>query len=150
MAIRKKPTRKTQDPTLRHLWLAGLGATVAARREAGKAIEDAGAKVEAIKNRIGAFAGQARTHAGNGLASLRSQSQLRARRFSGDVEARLIPLLAKLGLNSPAVTANLKRTTGGRAATTRTGAKTGAKRAGTRAAAVRTQIAKSKARKIRA
>ena len=143
MAIRNTTTRRTQDPTLRHLWLAGLGATVAARREAGKAIEAAVAKVEGIMDRVGAFAG----HAGDGLAGLRSQGELRARRFSAGVETRLTPMRAKLGLNVPDITAN-KRKTGGRATTTRTAAKTGAKRAGIRAAVVRTQAAEPKARKI--
>ncbi|HZF96959.1 MAG TPA: hypothetical protein VEY92_01725 [Pseudoxanthomonas sp.] len=149
MAIRNTTTRRAQDPTLRHLWLAGLGATVVARREASKAIGNAIAKVEAIRDRIGAFAGQARAHAGDGLASLRSRGELRARRFGAGVEAGLTPVLAKLGLNSLTVTANAERKAR-RTATNRNAARTGAKRAGTRAAPVRTQTAKRKARKVRA
>ena len=49
-AIKKKATRKPQaaalEPTPRHLWLASLGALVAARRESKAAAKRAATKVE--------------------------------------------------------------------------------------------------------
>jgi hypothetical protein len=98
----KKQTRKTPEPTLRHVWLAGLGLIAVARREAIGAANDAVGKLQAARQQAGALAGQAQRDVLERLADVREQGEASVERFSADVEARLQPVLAKLGLKKPA------------------------------------------------
>ena len=97
----KKQTRKTPEPTLRHVWLAGLGLIAVARREAIGAASDAVGKLQAARQQAEAFAGQAQRDVLGRLADVREQSEASVERFSADVEARLQPVLTKLGLKKP-------------------------------------------------
>ncbi|MET0653956.1 MAG: hypothetical protein ABWX88_06075 [Pseudoxanthomonas sp.] len=98
MATRKKTKSKVQETTLRHLWLASLGAAAMIRREAVNAANDAAAKVESLKQEVSALANEAQVNLLGGIASVREQGEAKASRFSADVEARLAPVLVKLGL----------------------------------------------------
>lgn len=103
MATRKKqaPRNKnavTIELSMRHLWLASLGMLVATRRESNAAVK----RVVAKADRVASDARQAvtRTQAdlrGN-IDGVRSQVQPKVMKFSSEVEARLAPVLAKLGL----------------------------------------------------
>lgn len=102
MAARKKTPRKSQETTLRHLWLAGLGVVAIARRETVNAANDAVAKVEALKTKAGKLADEAQSNVRGGIASVREQGEARVGQFSADVESRLAPVLVKLGLKPKA------------------------------------------------
>ena len=134
----KKTTRKTPEPTLRHVWLAGLGLIAVARREALTTFADAAGKLPAARQQAGAFAGQARRDVRERLAEAREQGEASVERFSADVEARLQPVLVKLGL----------KTSARRKPASRTRKTPAAKR--TRAAAPRKAAAKRPARRSRA
>jgi hypothetical protein len=98
MAAKKKTKSKVQETTLRHLWLAILGAAAVARRESANAASDAVAKVASLKQQAGKFADEAQANVLGGIASVREQGEAKASQFSADVEARLAPVLVKLGL----------------------------------------------------
>lgn len=102
MAAKKKTKTvlraKAQETTLRHLWLAGLGAIIVARRETRNAANDVVAKVESLKQQAGKLANDAQANIRVGIASVREQGEAKASQFSADVEARLAPVLVKLGL----------------------------------------------------
>lgn len=98
MAAKKKTTPKSQETTLRHVWLAGLGLVAVARRETLNAANDAVAKVEAFKKQAGKLAGETQANVRGGIASVREQGEARVGQFSADVESRLAPVLVKLGL----------------------------------------------------
>ena len=98
MAAKKKTTPKSQETTLRHVWLAGLGLVAVARRETLNAANDAVAKVEAFKQQAGKLAGETQANVRGGIASVREQGEARVGQFSADVESRLAPVLVKLGL----------------------------------------------------
>ena len=98
MAAKKKTTPKSQETTLRHVWLAGLGLVAVARRETLNAANDAVAKVEAFKTQAGKLAGETQANVLDGIASVREQGEARVGQFSADVESRLAPVLVKLGL----------------------------------------------------
>ncbi len=102
MAAKKKTKSKVQETTLRHLWLAGLGAAAVARRETLNAANDAVAKVMSLKQQAGKLADEAQANVLGGIASVREQGEATASRFSADVEARLAPVLVKLGLKPKA------------------------------------------------
>ena len=102
MAAKKKTTPKSQATTLRHVWLAGLGLVAVARRETLNAANDAVAKVEAFKKQAGKLAGETQAKVRGGIASVREQGEATAGKFSAEVEARLAPVLAKLGLKPQA------------------------------------------------
>lgn len=134
----KKNTRKTPEPTLRHVWLAGLGLIAFARREALTTFADAAGKLQAARQQAEALAGQAQRDVRDRLAEAREQGGASVERFSADVEARLQPVLVKLGLKaSPR-----------KKPASRTRKKPAAKR--TRAAAPRKAAAKRPARRSRA
>lgn len=101
MTLKKKSRAKSQETTLRHLWLAGLGAISILRREATNAANDAAGKIEAFKQQAEQLASQAQNSVVEGLAVVRQQGEAQVGRFSTDVEARLAPVLAKLGLTPP-------------------------------------------------
>jgi len=98
----KKHTRKTPEPTLRHAWLAGLGLIAVARREAAAAVADATGRLQAARRQAGALAGQAQRDVLDRLNEVREHGEARVGRFSAEVEGRLEPVLAKLGLKAPA------------------------------------------------
>ncbi len=133
----KKTTRKTPEPTLRHVWLAGLGLIAVARREAIGAANDALGKLQAARQQAEALAGQAQRDVLERLADVREQGEASVERFSADVEARLQPVLAKLGLKKPV-----------RKTATRARKKPAAKR--TRATPARKSAAKRTVRRTRA
>ena len=97
MATRKKIKPK-QETTLRHVWLAGLGVVAIARRETLNAANDAVARVGALKKKAGKLADEAQSNVLGGIASVREQGEAKVGQFSADVEARLAPVLVKLGL----------------------------------------------------
>lgn len=94
----KKTRRKTPEPTLRHVWLAGLGLIAVARREAVGAANDALGKLQSARRQAEAMAGQAQRDVLERLADVREHGEASVERFSADVETRLQPVLAKLGL----------------------------------------------------
>jgi hypothetical protein len=120
MTAKKKSRAKSQETTLRHLWLAGLGMISVARREATNAANDAAHKMEWVKQQAEQLASQAQATVVEGLAIVRQQGEVKVGQFSTDVEARLTPVLAKLGLkpqsaaktraSKPAKKATVKRT----------------------------------------
>ncbi len=104
MAAKKKTKTqsKAQETTLRHLWLAGLGAIAVVRRETRNVANEAVAKVESLKQQAGKLANDTQANVRGGIASVREQGEAKASQFSADVEARLAPVLVKLGLKPKA------------------------------------------------
>lgn len=143
MAAKKKTKTqsRTQETTLRHLWLAGLGAIAVVRRETRNAANDAAAKVESLKQQAGKLANEAQANVRGGIASVREQGEAKASQFSADVEARLAPVLVKLGLKPKA-----KQASRGRKPTR----KTAAKRTTRATPARKKPVAKRTVRKTRA
>ncbi|MFC3551802.1 hypothetical protein ACFOLC_12385 [Lysobacter cavernae] len=76
----KRTSRAANGTTLRHLWLASLGLAVMARREALAAGVQVIGHADALQRRV------------------RGQVEPRVVQFSAEVEARLAPVLEKLGL----------------------------------------------------
>ncbi len=138
MAAKKKIASKAKETTLRHLWLAGLGVVAIVRRETLNAANDATARVESLKKQANKFASDTQANVRGGIASVREQGEAKASRFSADVEARLAPVLVKLGLKPKA-----KKTARGR----KPAKKAVAKRA--RATPVRKPAAKRTVRRTR-
>ena len=105
-AIKKKATRKTQaaglEPTPRHLWLASLGALVAARRESKAAVQRAASKVENTIADARYAIRRAEADLRAGVDGVRGQVAPKMACVSGEVEARLAPIVAKLGLKPKA------------------------------------------------
>lgn len=104
--LKKKPTRKTQaavlEPTPRHLWLASLGMLVAARRESQAVLKRATAKVENTIADARYTLRRAEADLRAGVDGVRSQVTPTVQKLSHDVEARLAPIVAKLGLKPKA------------------------------------------------
>ena len=101
MATRKKIKPK-QETTLRHVWLAGLGVMAIARRKTLHAANDAAARVGVLKKQAAKLADEAQNNVRDGIASARVQGEAKVGQFSADVEARLAPVLVKLGLKPKA------------------------------------------------
>ena len=118
MTAKKKYRAKSQETTLRHLWLAGLGMVSVARREAANAANDAAHKMDAFKQQAEQLAGRAQAGVVEGLAVVRQQGEARVGQFSADVEMRLAPVLAKLGLK-PRSAAKTRTSTSAKAKRTR-------------------------------
>lgn len=101
-AIKNKPTRKTKaaalDPTPRHLWLASLGMLVAARRETRAAVTRAASKVENSIADARYAIRRAEADLRAGVDGVRDQVAPKVACLSNEVEARLAPIVAKLGL----------------------------------------------------
>ena len=101
-ASKQKATRKntvaTLEPTPRHLWLASLGMLVAARRESKAAVQRATSKVESSVADARYALRRAEADLRAGVDGVRNQVEPKVQKFSSDVEARLAPIVAKLGL----------------------------------------------------
>ena len=132
MAAKKKTASKAQETTLRHLWLAGLGLVAVARREASTAANDAASRVESLKKQAGKLASDTPANVRGGIASVREQGEATAGKFSAEVEARLAPVLAKLGLKPQAKATARKRKPARKAAAKRTRATTAASKPATK------------------
>lgn len=96
---RKKPA--ASETTLRHVWLAGLGLVVLARREAIAAAARGVGRVDALQQRVRDLADDARSNVRGGIENVRDQVEPKVVKFSAEVEARLAPVLDKLGLKKP-------------------------------------------------
>ena len=96
-APRKKTTAKV-EPNLRHAWLASLGLLVAARRESKAAAQRAATKAETAIADARKAVKRAEADLRGGIEGVRDQVQPKVMKFSSDVEARLAPVLDKLGL----------------------------------------------------
>ena len=95
---KKNPATHAPETVLRQLWLAGLGAAAIARRETLNAANDASARIDALKRQAAKLVGDAQDNVRGGIASVREQGEVRVGQFSAEVEARLAPVLVKLGL----------------------------------------------------
>ncbi|SOD51937.1 phasin family protein [Pseudoxanthomonas wuyuanensis] len=120
MATKKTTRTQPQQTTLRHIWLAGLGAVAIVRREALNAANDAAAKAESLKRQAGRLVSQTQANLRDGIASAREQGEARADQFSAEVEARLAPVLVKLGLRPKPKARPRTRKTGSKTAAKRT------------------------------
>ena len=136
MATKKKTPSKAQETNLRHAWLAGLGLVAIARRETLNAANEATARIAALKQQAGKLADEAQSNVRDGIACAREQGEARVGQFSAEVEARLAPVLVKLGLKPKA-----KRASRGRKPVS----KTASKRAPARKAAAKRSVRKAKA-----
>ena len=100
--IKKKATRKPQvaalDPTPRHLWLASLGMLVAARRESKAAVLRVTGRMENTVADARYALRRAEADLRAGVDGVRGQVAPKVACFSNEVEARLAPIVAKLGL----------------------------------------------------
>jgi len=106
--VAKKNSRGSKETTLRHVWLAAIGAAVVARREARTAVEIAVDEAGKLRERAIGFATDAQAIARGGLMTVREQIEPQVVQFGADIEARLAPLLAKLGLKPQAPTSARK------------------------------------------
>ncbi len=97
MAPRRKPPVH-HETSLRHVWLASLGLAVVAQRETLRAGERVVVQADGLRRRALAMADDARSSVIGGLDSVRGQVEPRVVQFSTEVEARLAPVLDKLGL----------------------------------------------------
>ena len=102
---RKKPVRKTAarspslDATPRHLWLASLGLLVAGRREGRHLLQQAQAKAATAADDACKAVRQAEAGLRGSLGTVRQQVEPKVQNLGAEVEARLAPIVAKLGLN---------------------------------------------------
>ena len=101
---RKKPVRKTAarspslDATPRHLWLASLGLLVAGRREGRHLLQQAQAKAATAADDACKAVRQAEAGLRGSLGTVRQQVEPKVQNLGAEVEARLAPIVAKLGL----------------------------------------------------
>ena len=103
-ATRKNAPRKMTsthvEPNLRHAWLAALGLLVATRRESRSAAAQIASKAEGAIADARKVVKRAEADLRGGLEGMHDQVQPKVLKFSNDVEARLAPVLDKLGLKS--------------------------------------------------
>jgi hypothetical protein len=88
--VRPSTSARALDPSPRHLWLASLGLLVAARRESRAVSRRAMLRVEQALADARHALRRADADVRSGVAGVQ--------RFGGEVEARLAPIVAKLGL----------------------------------------------------
>lgn len=102
MAVSKRKST-ANETTARHLWLAGLGLLAVSRKQAiataGRVFDEIGA----LKQRVERGAADAQANVRHGIHGVRGQveptlAKFRVAQFSAEVESRLAPVLAKLGL----------------------------------------------------
>ncbi|MCI2246087.1 hypothetical protein L3067_15870 [Xanthomonas sp. PPL568] len=96
MATKKRSTSALRPDRLnpRHLWLAGLGVVALTRKRALAAAADAAQGAATLKALATQLADEAESSVRESAAALRGQVQP----LSAEVEARLQPVLVKLGL----------------------------------------------------
>ena len=94
----RKNTTTALEPNLRHAWLASLGLLVAARRESKAAAQRVATKAETAIADARKAVKRAEADLRGGIEGVRDQVQPKVMKFSSDVEARLAPVLDKLGL----------------------------------------------------
>jgi len=101
-ASKQKAPRKTRaaalDPTPRHLWLAALGLLVAARRESEVVVSRASRKLEVTMADARYSIRRAEADLRAGVDGIRSKVGPPVQKFGGEVESRLAPIVARLGL----------------------------------------------------
>lgn len=98
MVASRKSSRRGSEITLRHAWLAALGAFAVARREALTAAEIALEETSTLRTRLLALAGDASLIARGGAITLREKIEPAVARFSAEFETRIAPVLDKLGV----------------------------------------------------
>jgi hypothetical protein len=120
MAAPKRKTPANRETSLRHVWLAGLGLAVLARRQAMTTGDRVAGQADELKRRALALAGDARANVIGGLDLVRGQLEPRVVQFSAEVEARLAPVLDKLGLKdaTPKTARTARKTAGKRGSRT--------------------------------
>lgn len=122
-----KTAHSSADPNLRHAWLASLGLIAVARREAGNALANTAAAADRLQRRAAGYAVDALDIARGGVLTLREQVEPRVAGFGAEFEARLAPVLGKLGIVAPP-----SRKPAARKAARRAAPRKAAKRASTR------------------
>lgn len=100
MAISKNKPRATNETTLRHVWLAGLGLVAVARKEAVGAANRLMGEAGMLKRRVERSTAGAQANFAEGIDSVRGQVEPMLAQFSAEVESRLAPVLVKLGLRA--------------------------------------------------
>lgn len=107
MATKKRSTSALRPDRLnpRHLWLAGLGVVALTRKRALAAAADAAQGAATLKALATQLADEAESSVREGAAALRGQVQP----LSAEVEARLQPVLVKLGLQAAPRATSRKR-----------------------------------------
>lgn len=93
--------RNGKQTTLRHLWLASLGALVVARREMRGAVAGAIGEADRVRERATRLAGDAALVARGGAMALRERAEPAVGRVGAQLEQGLAPVLGRLGLQSP-------------------------------------------------
>lgn len=92
---RKKIIRNTPNATPRHLWLAGLGMAVIARREGMAMMSDATQRIGRARAQARATVVQARSNLIAVGGDLRTRLEDGSAQLSHTLEAALLPLVAK-------------------------------------------------------
>jgi len=98
MAASKKSNRPSSELTPRYAWLAALGAFAVARREAFIAADIVVEETVRLRRQLGAFGEDASAIARGGAITLREKIEPVLAQLSAGVEARLGPVLDRLGL----------------------------------------------------
>lgn len=123
------PRATALDASPRHLWLASLGLLVAARREsltvAGRASAKVGDSIADARHAIRRAEADLRA----GVDGVRDQVAPKMACFSNEVEARLAPIVSKLGLKKQAKRTRRKPAAKKKPATRRATRKPGMKKA---------------------
>lgn len=96
----KKTSRANAETTLRHVWLAGLGAVSVARREARMAAEIALDETAVLRQRVMEATTDTRDIARGIFLTVQEQVEPKLGQFAADIEARLGPWIEKLGLHA--------------------------------------------------
>lgn len=116
MVAKKRNAPKSHQTTLRHLWLASLGLAVVARRESLAVPARIGARVSRLQLGVRERATEACSGVISGIESARAQVEPKVAILSAEAEARLAPVLDKLGLKKAAKPARKARKTAKKAA----------------------------------
>ncbi len=100
MAIGKSSPNGRQT-SLRHVWLASLGALVVARREARGALAGVAGEAGRARGRAVRLAGDAALVARGGALVLRERVEPAVGRLGAQLERGLAPVLGRLGMKAP-------------------------------------------------
>ena len=104
-----KNTVANVEPTVRHFWLASLGALVAVRRESKAAVKRASSTVENTVADARFALRRAEAELRSSVHGVRTRVEPKVQKFSSDVEARLAPIVDKLGLDKLGLNGKTKR-----------------------------------------